>query len=213
MTIHVQNAPAPEAHLRPAFDYETLHPLGVLSRWWSDRLIVRHLVPGSWLDLLSGPRAMLQIGQLDNPKINAFFALDHSLDAGLVRTRFLPVRCVVRNALPFQDGTIDNITIINGLEHCWSPQEVVSECFRILRVGGVMQIVVPTWFAKPILEFLAFRIKNRQAELEMNDHKMYYDERDVWPLVVRSGFKPKHIRMSRIKAHCSLYVHAVKEHG
>jgi hypothetical protein len=28
----------------------------------------------------------------------------------------------------------------------------------------------------------------------MDDHKMYYDERDLWPLLVRAGFAPSHIR-------------------
>jgi len=28
----------------------------------------------------------------------------------------------------------------------------------------------------------------------MDDHKMYYDERDLWPLLVRAGFAPSQIR-------------------
>jgi hypothetical protein len=28
----------------------------------------------------------------------------------------------------------------------------------------------------------------------MNDHKMYYDVRDLWPLLVRAGFLPSDIR-------------------
>src|SRR6202022_646544 len=78
--------------------------------------------------------------------------------------------------LPYADGTFDNVTLINGLEHLWFPQEVLSECYRVLRDGGVLQVIVPTWFGKPFLEFLAFTLKDPQAETEMDDHKAYYDE-------------------------------------
>ena len=33
----------------------------------------------------------------------------------------------------------------------------------------------------------------------MEDHKMYYDPRDLWPLLVRAGFRPSHIRVFRHK--------------
>ena len=28
----------------------------------------------------------------------------------------------------------------------------------------------------------------------MNDHKCYYDVRDLWPLLVRAGFRPSDIK-------------------
>jgi hypothetical protein len=30
---------------------------------------------------------------------------------------------------------------------------------------------------------------------EMDDHKMYYDPRDFWPLLVKAGFKPSKINI------------------
>jgi hypothetical protein len=44
----------------------------------------------------------------------------------------------------------------------------------------------------------------------MNDHKLYYDERTLWPMLVRAGFKPAHVRLRRIKGYCSLHARAVK---
>ena len=29
----------------------------------------------------------------------------------------------------------------------------------------------------------------------MDDHKMYYDPRELWPLLVRAGFKPRDIKV------------------
>ena len=33
----------------------------------------------------------------------------------------------------------------------------------------------------------------------MNDHKMYYCKRDLWPMLVRCGFLPEDIKMSYYK--------------
>jgi hypothetical protein len=33
----------------------------------------------------------------------------------------------------------------------------------------------------------------------MDDHKNYYDPRDLWPLLVRAGFKPSEIQCYRHK--------------
>jgi len=33
----------------------------------------------------------------------------------------------------------------------------------------------------------------------MNDHKMYFDPRDLWPLLVRAGFSPRNIRCFKHK--------------
>ena len=48
---------------------------------------------------------------------------------------------------------------------------------------------------------------------EMNDHKMYYDERTLWPMLVHAGFRPRNIKLKRIKAMCSLYALARKDAG
>jgi hypothetical protein len=29
-------------------------------------------------------------------------------------------------------------------------------------------------------------------KIEMEDHKMYFGKRDLWPIVVRASFKPSH---------------------
>ena len=44
----------------------------------------------------------------------------------------------------------------------------------------------------------------------MDDHKMYYDKRDLWPLLVRAGFKPSAIRLSYHKFGLNLFAAAGK---
>jgi len=192
------------------FHYRTLPSVGKLSLYLSTRLIVKNLRHGNWLDILSGYRAHIQMTQRDHPRVTEFHALDHALDPGLRDAGFQLHETHIDTALPFEDGTFDNVTIVNGLEHLWHAQQILSESHRILRDGGVLQVVVPTWFGKPFLEFLAFRLKNPQAYIEMNDHKMYYDEKTLWPMLVRAGFEPKDVWIARTKLFCSLYAKGVK---
>ena len=44
----------------------------------------------------------------------------------------------------------------------------------------------------------------------MDDHKMYYGKRDLWPILVRSGFKPSQIRLRYHKFGLNLFAAAQK---
>jgi SAM-dependent methyltransferase len=94
--------------------------------------------------------------------------------------------------------SLDVILCMAVLEHLWEPELTVMEFRRLLRPGGVCAINVPSWAGKPVLEFLAFRLGWSPAE-EMEDHKMYYNPRDLWPMLVRAGFRPSHIRVFKHK--------------
>lgn len=89
--------------------------------------------------------------------------------------------------------SLDVILCISVLEHLWDPAAALAAFHRLLAPGGVCLLNVPSWRGKRWLEFSAFRLGLSPAE-EMNDHKCYYDVRDLWPLLVRSGFRPSNIR-------------------
>jgi hypothetical protein len=44
----------------------------------------------------------------------------------------------------------------------------------------------------------------------MDDHKMYYDKRDLWPLLVRAGFKPSRIKLRVSQIGLNLFAVASK---
>ena len=89
-------------------------------------------------------------------------------------------------------GDLDVVLIVSVLEHVWEPLEVMREIRRALRPGGVCLVNVPSWRGKRYLELSAFRLGLSPAD-EMNDHKMYYDVRDLWPLLVKAGFRPQDV--------------------
>jgi SAM-dependent methyltransferase len=96
------------------------------------------------------------------------------------------------------DRSLDVIFCMAVLEHLWEPELTLLELRRLLRPGGVCAINVPSWAGKPVLEAWTFKLGLSPAE-EIEDHKMYYDPRDLWPLLVRAGFRPSHIRVFKHK--------------
>ena len=184
--------------------------LGKLSLRLSNRIVTSNLAGGSWLDLLCGYNPQLQLSQVNNKKITNFTALDFKINKVAKNTKLNIIETVIDRNLELPKESFANVTIINGLEHLRNPQEILNECFRVLKRGGVLQIIVPTWFGKPVLEFLAFKIKDKQANIEMDDHKMYYDEKTLWPMLVNAGFKPSKINLKRTKFFFSLYAKATK---
>lgn len=76
--------------------------------------------------------------------------------------------------LPFEAASFDVVTMLAVLEHLERPRDIVSEIGRILRPGGRLILTVPSPAAKPVLEFLAFKV-GIVSRTEIEDHKEYFD--------------------------------------
>lgn len=105
---------------------------------------------------------------------------------------------VIEGALPaalsaLPSGSLDVAMAVSVVEHVAEPALLLAELRRLLAPGGLALINVPSWRGKRYLELAAFRLGLAPAE-EMDDHKMYYDVRDLWPMLVAAGFRPHDIR-------------------
>jgi SAM-dependent methyltransferase len=94
-------------------------------------------------------------------------------------------------ALP--SGELDVLMMVSVLEHVADAPRLLGEVRRLLAPGGIALVNVPSWRGKTYLELSAFRLGLSPA-VEMDDHKMYYDVRDLWPLLVSAGFRPSRIK-------------------
>lgn len=90
-------------------------------------------------------------------------------------------------------GALDVAMAISVLEHLSSPDALLAQLHRVLKPGGLALVNVPSWRGKWFLETSAFRLGLSPA-YEMDDHKTYYDVRDLWPRLVAAGFRPSRIR-------------------
>jgi SAM-dependent methyltransferase len=97
-----------------------------------------------------------------------------------------------------EDDSLDVVLCVSVLEHLWDPLRLLRELRRVCAPGGICLINVPSWRGKWFLEFSAFRLNLSPPE-EMDDHKSYYDPRDLWPLLVRAGFLPREINCYKHK--------------
>lgn len=175
--------------------------------WLSRRRVERSLPTGREIDLLDigcGHRALLLTAL--RPRLRRAVGVDYSVDAALAAAHGLEVIAMDAGAaLGRLEGQRFDVVLLNSvLEHLPDPVAVLVQCRERLRPGGRLLINVPTWRGKQALEFSAFRLGLSPAE-EMDDHKMYYDKRDLWPLLVRGGFKPSRISLSYHKFGLNLF--------
>jgi SAM-dependent methyltransferase len=111
--------------------------------------------------------------------------------------------CPIEGRLPdamssVTSASLDVVLCVSLLEHLERPLDMLVELRRVTAPGGICLINVPNWLGKRFLEFSAFRLGTSEAEY-IDDHKSYYDPRELWPLLVRAGFRPRNIRCYRHK--------------
>lgn len=190
--------------------------LSVIDRfgvWLSQRAISRELPNRSDLDVLElgcGYRATQLVAL--GPRLKHGVGVDFQLAPELAS---LP-GCTfhegtIEETLPKLSGqSFDVVLLISVLEHLRDPLLVIEAVRGLLKPSGVLLINVPTWRGKSFLEFSAFRL-GLSPKVEMDDHKIYYDKRDLWPLLVRAGFRPSLIKLRYHKFGLNLFAVARRE--
>jgi SAM-dependent methyltransferase len=189
-----------------SYGERTLTPVDRLGVWLSLRALRRDV---DWsarprvLDLGCGYEAAL-LRSLRGT-IAAGTAVDVSLSPTLRDDGLEAIEEPIEAALPaIEDASVDVVLAISVLEHLDDDDAVLRDCRRVLAPGGVLAVNVPTWLGKPFLEVSAFRLGLSPAE-EIEDHKRYYNRRDLWPRLVRAGFRPSAIRLRYHKAGLNLF--------
>jgi SAM-dependent methyltransferase len=182
--------------------------------WLSERAIARHLPARSDLEVIElgcGFRAA-QLLSMER-RLRHGVGVDFRI-APQVKTlaKFTFYEGTIEETLPkLAPGTFDVVMLISVLEHLRDALFVLTAAADLLKPGGVLMINVPTWLGKRFLEFSAFRL-GLSPKVEMDDHKMYYGKRDLWPLLVRAGFKPSRIKLRYHKFGLNLFAVAGREH-
>jgi dolichol-phosphate mannosyltransferase len=89
---------------------------------------------------------------------------------------------------PKEVRDIDQVFILAVLEHLHFPEQTLLKSYNCLRDGGEIIITTPSVAAKPVLEFLAFKMRIIDEE-EIRDHKRYFSKDELVNAVRAAGFR------------------------
>lgn len=91
--------------------------------------------------------------------------------------------------LPLADSSLDAVLSLATLEHLDEPGLHLREIHRTLKSGGTLLLTTPSPRGKPVLEFLAYRLKIIDRR-EIEDHRQYFDSPMLETALQHAGFAP-----------------------
>jgi SAM-dependent methyltransferase len=148
------------------------------------------------LDLGCGYYAKLS--QSVRKKFKTSVLLDVSINPDLNNSNELIIGDAHEVIFHVQDSSLDFCIANNVLEHLKQPDLVLATLKNKMKINSVIYICVPNWNGKKFLELGAFKLRFLSFE-EMNDHKFYFSKKELWLLLLRSGFQPANISIKTIK--------------
>jgi 2-polyprenyl-3-methyl-5-hydroxy-6-metoxy-1,4-benzoquinol methylase len=115
------------------------------------------------------------------PYLAAGWGVDFKAPA-LATDKLRTISVRLDDRLPFENESFDIVTMLAVLEHLDKPLAIMREIARLLRPDGRLLLTVPSRYAKPVLEFLAYRL-GIVSPAEIRDHKTYFNRADLAQLV------------------------------
>ena len=175
------------------------YPAELLSKIKFNNLYKKKFNPTTLVDLGCGYNFLLSkkyVGDFDE-----IFLLDVSINQSEA-SKFKNVNVLLgdihKTLLLIEENSIGFLYANNIIEHLENPIQVLKLIKRIVSKDSLIYISVPSWIGKTVLEFFAFVLKIAPIE-EMQDHKAYYNKKELWTLLVNSGYEPGSIKIKRDK--------------
>ena len=88
--------------------------------------------------------------------------------------------------IPLKDEKADCVFMLAVLEHLPVDTPLLSEAVRILKKGGYFILTTPAPAAKPVLEFLSYRL-HLISEESIREHQHYYPKKELQDIMKRHG--------------------------
>jgi len=175
--------------------------------FWRLKKISKHLPTNPIIADLGCGFNCLALQKL-TPKIHTGVGVDLKV-ASFKNGKIQSVEANLNKNLPLKNNFFDVVITLAVIEHLNNPLNFCREIYRILKPGGCVILTTPTPRAKPILEFLAFKLKIISAR-EIADHKNYFSPKDIIQLFQKVGFTKKNMRVKTFQLGCNLFFTAKK---
>lgn len=159
------------------------------------------------LDLGCGYNAHL-LKQLSN-RIKKGIGIDREVTKNQIAPNITLIQTNVESKLEFNNNSFDLVTMLALIEHITNRNKLLSECYRVLKKGGLLLLTTPSLKARKLLEILAYRFKLLSSE-EIKDHKHYYTKNTIKNDLLRAGFNEKDININKFILGYNLFVKAQK---
>lgn len=128
-----------------------------------------------------------------SPKIDEGLGVDISVTNKIVahNISLIPEE---KGRVPIPSNHFDIVVSLAVIEHLDNPLSILKTAYKSLKKGGTLLITTPAPVAKPILEFLAYKV-GVVSKQEIKDHKKYYDKEEIKILFKNAGFNVREIEI------------------
>lgn len=126
--------------------------------------------------------------KLLSPKINEGMGIDISVTKKAVAKNIKLFSQRKNKKISLPKNYFDLAICLAVIEHLEDPETILKTAYKSMKNGGALILTTPSPAAKPILEFLAFKL-GVISKQEIKDHKQYYNQKDIKTLLSRVGFK------------------------
>lgn len=112
--------------------------------------------------------------------------------------------------LPFEDSSVDAVTMLAFVEHLPAPvlPPLLCESHRVLRSGGMLILTTPAAWTKSLLHILA--ALHVVSRVEIDDHEHLYGKQELLALLVEGGFSADRIHAGTFECGLNTWVCARK---
>lgn len=102
----------------------------------------------------------------------------------------------------------EDVDLILGtaiLEHLSDPIIFLRSCYENLQPGGCLLLTIPSIRSKPVLEFMAFRLKIIDP-IEIRDHKEYYTKDKIIKYLELAWFEKQKIKHNYFELYMNNFI-------
>ena len=148
--------------------------------------------------------------KLISDKIKNGIGIDLSVTDKIISANISLYRSNLNYKIPLKNNFADIVLALATIEHLDNPQNLLREAYRVLKKNGLLIITTPSPKSKPLLEFMAYTLKII-SQIEIADHKRYYQTPDLLKYIAEAGFNKNDIHVAYFQFGFNQLAKAIKK--